>query len=389
MKFPKLKHAMFCRIFIYVVVLGAFFVPIAILLSLSFITETIKALGVLLLIVLLLVYLVKNFIVLMAMDILLASLYCQNTARRSFNLYKKRSIVKIQRSIIHHGREQVPTALCPKPDILRYKAQISQTVYCRSIEKIIATYSCEFLDEVEYQKIINSASANVKALIGHKKTIRTDPSQKNVPIHTVGVIVIFAMHVDEKLNVKLFDFVGKQAGDGWKYAIMPCVIDTQTMRCTFDSVRIPYVGMEYPVKNRGYHLIKKHVFGGKIPRKGNELLISIKDYNPEESLWEFWHRMKVELILNDKEMKKIFESLKDEEILYEEDYLYLKWQERGVCLNVELDEDRKIVTVDAVDSWSYPRINKISKELINKTEKRISLYFNQMGYTTMFNSIDE
>jgi len=67
----------------------------------------------------------------------------------------------------------------------------------------------------------------------------------------------------------------------------------------------------------------------------------------------------------------------------------LKWQERGVCLNVELDEDRKIANVDTVDLWSYPKANKISKECVNKIQKKIKSYFAQMGYITMFDFTDE
>ena len=86
LNFPKLKNALLCRILVYVVVLGGFIAPIVIVVSLKFVPEAIKVIASLGLAVGLLIYLFKNFVLLMAMDVGLAVLRCHNTARKHFVL---------------------------------------------------------------------------------------------------------------------------------------------------------------------------------------------------------------------------------------------------------------------------------------------------------------
>lgn len=62
------------------------------------------------------------------------------------------------------------------------------------------------------------------------------------------MIVIFADRVEEQLRTELSDTVGKGGGDGSETAALPCVVDLERRSCTFDSMRLPYVGFGYPVK---------------------------------------------------------------------------------------------------------------------------------------------
>ena len=75
MKFPKLKNALLCRILVYVVVLGGFIAPIMIVANLKVVPEAIKVIVSIGLAVGLLIYLLKNFALLMAMDVGLAMLH--------------------------------------------------------------------------------------------------------------------------------------------------------------------------------------------------------------------------------------------------------------------------------------------------------------------------
>ena len=88
MKFPKLKHALLCRILVYVVILGGFIAPMIIVANLKFVPEAAKVIVGIGLAVGLLIYLLKNFVLLMAMDVGLAMLHCHNTARKHFVLPK-------------------------------------------------------------------------------------------------------------------------------------------------------------------------------------------------------------------------------------------------------------------------------------------------------------
>ncbi len=78
MHFPQLKNALFCRILVYIVVLGGFLAPIIIVANLKFVPEAVKIIVGIGLAVGLLVYLFKNFVLLMTMDTMLAMLHCHD-----------------------------------------------------------------------------------------------------------------------------------------------------------------------------------------------------------------------------------------------------------------------------------------------------------------------
>ncbi|MBQ7330630.1 MAG: hypothetical protein IJW94_02410 [Oscillospiraceae bacterium] len=389
MKSPKLKHALLCRILVYIVVLGGFIAPIIIVVNLKFVPEAIKVIVGIGLAVGLLVYLIKNFVLLMAMDVGLAMLHCHNTARKHFVLPKSFSEQKVEREFTRFGKEYEPSAISPRPETLRYKSNAPMTIYSSGIEKIIATYHIDFLDKSRYQLIVNSATANSKALKGKKKHCFLDKSQKSSPLNRVTVIVIYAKQVDEKLKNNLFDAVCKNGGDGFDTAVLPCVIDVEKKICTFDSMRMPYTGFQYPVKNRGIKIIRKYLFNNKFPFADSlDMLDPIKDMDPEQSLWDFWKTMKKELVSDDKNMKKRFEKMKHRDIIFEDGYIYLKWEDYGLWISVELNEELRMAAIDPIDSWDYPKSHKIAKATIKEIEILINTYFAGLGYTTKYISYE-
>lgn len=389
MKFPRLKNALLCRILVYVVVLGGFITPIILIATLYFVPDAIKVIVGIGLVIALIVYMVNNFILLMAMDVTLATLHCQNTARKSFALPRSFSIKKTENRILQFGKEYSPIAIHPSPYILKYKSNASMTIYSSGIEKIIIAYDIDFLDKSQYHSIINSANENSKFLKGKKKHRFLDKSQKNSPLNRVTVIFIFAKRVDDNFRSDLFKIVCQNGGDGFDTATIPCVVDLETRFATFDSIRIPYVGYQYPVKNRGIKLIRKYLFNNKLTFADSpDTLTPIKDCNPEQSLWAIWKAMKKELILDDKESKKRYEKMNHEDIVFEDGYIYLKWKERGVWLSVEINEEIKEAEIDAVDSWYYPKPNKIAKDTAKEIKGIINIYFSQLGYTTKYISYE-
>ncbi|MBR7092586.1 MAG: hypothetical protein IKI50_05310 [Clostridia bacterium] len=385
MKFPKLKHALLCRILVYVVILGGFIAPMIIVANLKFVPEAAKVIVGIGLAVGLLIYLLKNFVLLMAMDVGLAMLHCHNTARKHFVLPKSFSEQKVERRITRFGKKYEPSAVSPRPETLRYKSNAPITIYASGIEKIIATYHIDFLDKNQYQLIVNSATANSKALKGKKKHHFLDKSQKSSPLNRVTVIVIYARQVDEKLRNSLFDVVCKNGGDGFDTAVLPCVVDLEKQICTFDSMRMPYTGFQYPVKNRGIKIIRQNLFNNKFPFADSlDMLDPIKDMDSEQSLWDFWGTMKKELILDDKEHKRRFEKMQHREIILEDNYIYLKWKERGIWVSVELNEERRTAEIDAIDSWDYPKPHKIAKATIKEIKNLIDTHFAGLGFTTKY-----
>lgn len=391
MNFPKLKHARLCRILTYAVVIGAFIIPIIIIANISIIPIKIKFITGMLLIVGLIIYMLKNFMVLMCMDLMLAILHCYNTARKEFTLPDLFSVEKTEKRISRFGKSYPPTALYPQPKTLRYKLNTPITVYSSGIEKVIAIYHTDFLDKDGYKAIFSSAKVNSKALTGMKKPIFLDKEQKKSPLNRVTIAFIFANKVDESLRSDLFDLVCKEKGDEEEISFLPCVIDLERRVCIFDSLRIPYVGYSYAVKNRGIRIIRKYIFGGKLPLKHNQNMLYMPndDINPEESLWSFWHKLNKEFVLDEKNDKRRFNSMSHREIILEDDCLYIKWEERGISAGVEFIEDSRTAEVALIDLWNYPKSNKVSKKALEEIKKTISIYIAGLGYTTKFVEFDD
>lgn len=390
MKYPKLKNALFCRLIPYFLVIGSCIGAIALLFAIPVLPDIVKVLGMLAILLATLIYMVKNFMVLMAMDITLATLHCKQTARKQFDLRSDRKLSSVEKRFSRFGKGYAPTAIEPKPAALRYRLQPSMTVYCKGTEKVVAVYRTAHLDKNTYQAIVRSALANSKALTGKKKPIFLDKAQKKAPLHRVTVAVIFAEQTESTFAPYLYDAVCRQDGDGDQISFLPCVIDAERRICVFNSERLPYVGFGYPVKNRGIRIIRKAVFGGKLPLKNNpHTMEPMKDVFEEQSLWAFWHDMKKELIQSEKEDKKRYRSMAHGEIRYEDDFLYIKWEDRGLCLHTEKDEEKQTVHVDPISSWDYPKANRIGKKTAAALEKSIALFFAESGYSCVFMSFDD
>ncbi len=389
MKFPKLKNALLCRILVYVVVLGGFIAPIVIAVTSKFVPEAIKVIVSIGLAAGLLIYLFRNLALLMAMDIGLAMVHCYNTARKCFALPKSFSIQKFESRIARFGKSYESIAISPRPESLRYKSNAPITIYSSGIEKIIATYHIDFLDKNLYQLIVQSAAANARALKGKKKHLLFDKSQKSAPLNCVTVIVIYAKRVDEKLRNSLFDVVCKNGGDGFDTAVLPCVIDAEKGICTFDSMTMPYTGFQYPVKNRGIKIIRKYLFNNRFPFADSpDKLDPIQDMDPEQSLWDFWKMMKNEFVSDDKRREKRFEEMKHRDIIFEDGYLYLKWEEYGLWLSVELNEELKTAEIDIMETWDYPKSHKIAKATEKEIKNLLNNYFAELGFTAKYISYE-
>ena len=389
LNFPRLKNALLCRILVYVVILGGFIAPIIVVINLKFIPENVKVIVVIGLAIGLVIYLIKNLVLLMTMDIGLAMLHCQNTARKRFVLPHSFSVQKIEKRISWFGQKYEPISIFPCPETLRYKSNAPITIYSSGIEKVIATYYADILDKDQYRLIVNSAIRNSEALKGKKKHRFLDKSQKSSPLNRVTVIVIYAKQVEEEFRNELFDIVCKNGGDGFDTSVLPCVVDLEKRICTFDSLRIPYMGFQYPVKNRGIKIIRKYLFNNKFPLVDSpDTLDSIKDLNPEQSLWSFWKTTKKELITDDKEIKKRFEKMEHREIVFEDGYIYLKWEDRGIWRSVELNDESRIADIDAIDFWDYPKPNKIAKDTVKEIKNLINTYFAGCGYAVKYISYE-
>ena len=384
MKFPKLKNALLCRILVYVVVLGAFLVPMALIIAnAEFFPIPILLLGVFGPLVGLLIYMLKNAGVLTVIDMMLAMFRCHNMARKKFVLPKIFSQKCVESRISLFGKEYEPTQILPLPHSVRYKFKTPITVFTSGIEKVVLTYHVDFLDKETYLSILRSANANSKALIGKKKALFLDKAQKKSPLSRSTVIFIFAKSVEEEFKENLYKVVCQNEGDGLNITVIPCVVDLEGEYAVFNSLCYPYMN-QYPAKNRGVNMVRNILFGGFLTtRRSPDRIEMPKDYDPDKTLWSYWKEMK-DMLTDQSDAKRRYEPMKHGELVIEEDYIYLKWEERGVWLFFELDEETKVAKVDPVKYWYYPRSTEIAKSTIKEIKSRISAHFAEMGYATKF-----
>ena len=86
--------------------------------------------------------------------------------------------------------------------------------------------------------------------------------------------------------------------------------------------------------------------------------------------------------------KKRFKKMTHKELIFEGGYIYLKWEERGIWLSVEVDEELKKAKIDPVNYWYYPKSNKIAKDTVKEIKGIINSYFFEQGYTTEYISYE-
>ena len=385
MKYPKIKNALLCQIILMSVIIVGSFLPIA---AFILFIPTLELIGVILMLawcVLAVYLLIRYFPVIFAADVILGTIHCHNTAGKRFPLPYNYSRKKLQKAISKFGKGYEAEPNKPLPDEVRYKFSSSQTVYSSGIEKIVLSYSTDLLDKNGYTEIFRSAQGNVRALTGIKKALFLDKAQKSAPLNRVTVVFIFAKCIDEAFRKGLYETVCKKDGDGFDKSFLPCIIDEEAGFCIFNSIRIPYMWFAYPVKNRGIRIIRNLVFGGRLPLAYEEDGVlptgDIAGMDLENtSLWEFLKRLRYELIGREKEDKKRFSSMQNGDVVLDGEYVYVKWDDRGVCLLAQIDEEKHEIVVDRVNMWDYPKQQKIAKKTIVEIVAAIEESLNTLGY---------
>ena len=176
MKYPKLKYPRLCRLLTYIVVIGVWLLPIVIVFQFP-LHDLVRVVVIFASLIGLLLYLFKNIMILMMMDMMLAMLSCHRTARKLYYLPKNRTTESIRRSILRYGAECDTSPIKPSPSALRYKFSNSMTVYSSGIERIVAAYEVDYLDRENYRDIFSSAKTNSQVLIGKKKARFLDSQQ--------------------------------------------------------------------------------------------------------------------------------------------------------------------------------------------------------------------
>ncbi|MBQ8503680.1 MAG: hypothetical protein IJ491_05315 [Clostridia bacterium] len=387
MKYPKIKNALLCRVLMYIVVIGGFLLPIIPISLIPFISEDAKILISFALVVALIIYMVKNLVTLMTVDATLIFINCFRNARTQFDLPDNFSANQIYNKISCFGKPYDSQPVFPQPDLLRYKFKSSWDIYSKGTEKVVAIYQTEHLDKELYLKIFNSAKRNSKTLTGTKKPMFLDKEQKKAPLKRITIVFIFAQTIEERFRSDMYDTLCKQNGDEIDDCYLPCVVDLERKLCSFNSMKFPELGFGRHAINIGIKFISKTIFGRKPSLKNNNHFINVDlDNSLDDSLWTFWKTTKKEVVGDEKERRKHFEKMEHKQIIFdkEDEFIYVKWEDKGLWLSVMINEDNRIVEVDSFDSWDYPKSNMISKKTIKEIEKTISVYFAGIGYSAKF-----
>lgn len=383
MNYPKLRNPLLCRLTPYAVVLGVTAIPIVAVFLLP-VPETLRIVVIFAAVIGFLIYLFCNFAVLIALDMFLAQLCCLQSARTHYSL-SGRSGETILKKLKRFGRQYDPSPVEPRPVCLGYRFSAPISVYTSGIERIVTAYETDMLTRDTYSTILRSAKANSKALMGKKKALFLDSSQKKSPLNRITVVVILAKCVDPRIQADLYKMVCSNCGNEETDCILPCIVDLSGKRCTFNCLRVPYIGFSYAVKNRGIRLVKKLVFGGSLPLKGNAHYIeSMSDVDPDRSVWALWKDLRAQFTGAEDDIKATLEAMEHGQIRIEEDLLYLKWEESGICLLTEMDKEGKNAKLERIANWAYPKNNPIGKKVIFQLETHIIDYFSQKGVQVQF-----
>ena len=393
MKIPKLKHARLCRILTYVTVLGLFLVPPMIVLNIRGISDNAKGVTFFAFLVGLIVYVLKNLFNLMMLDEELAQFQCYQTARTQFELPDGFCVSDVEQRLSAFGEECSCASTLPHPSMLRYQFNRSLLIYAKGTEKVVCTYHTDLLNARTYQAIFLSANANSNVLRGRKQPKFLDRSQRDASLNRVTVPIIFASRVDDSFKKILYKTLCDQEKDGFELSFLPCIIDLERNICIFSSERIAYIGLSYPVKNRGVRIIKKYVFGGNLPLKGNpHMLEKRRDIDPEQSLWSFWRKINREGKEIDEAIEEVehrLETMSSGQIQFENPVLYIKFDERGIEAFVMLNEETKKAEISPICLWDYPKANLISKKDISEIQRMVADYFSNLGYSCEFQSREQ
>ncbi len=388
----KIKNARFCLVFGSILILLISVFPFVFLAIPGF-NDAFKIICFLVLSVLSLYWLIKLLPVLLLAQLVLTTIDCENKARLKFELPKKFNIKDLEKRISKYGKSYEPVTVFPQPEILNYKFKNPVSIYSKGFETIVSTYTTEILTEDIYKSIIKSANINIKNLSGKKKAFFLDSQQKKSPLKRTNIIFIFANAVDESIEKRLFEILSNTDKDGFDNSILPCVINLKKGEIIFNSVALPDVFASNYARNRGIRLIRKKFFRNKLELKNNynfvKPIFNDKAFDREQTLWQLLKSEFDEIILIERKNNQIFKKLSDKQVVFKDDFLYIKYGERGVSLLVEFNEETKIATIDSFDMWDYPKANQISKNTIAVIKKLAISYFANQGYTVKFLSTEE
>ena len=261
----------------------------------------------------------------------------------------------------------------------------------KGLETIVATYSIRNLTNEELKNIIKSAKSNSKNLIGKKSAFFLDKEQKKLPLKRTDIVIIFADSVDATLERNLFNIIIKEDKDGFNESIIPCVFDFENKNIVFNCDWLPDAFSQNYARNRGIKIIKNKILKRKLDFKHNQNFVEFKfeGIDTEQTLFQLLKNENNHFVNFKKKTNNKFKNMKDGEIIFEDDFLYIKIDGKGVAIYIEIIEETKTVNIDTFDLWDYPKTSQIAKKKVSQIQNLATDYFFNKGYTVEFLSTEE
>lgn len=376
----KIKNAKFCKFLIALFIMLVTVFPFLVL-TFGFLALEARLAACLVLLILCVFVLVKFFKTAFTSELILKIIDANNKMRTKFELPENVTKEKIEKNILRFGKGIEPTPVFPQPELLRYQFKAPVTGNAKGIETIISTYSIPNLTNSDFKNIIKSAKSNSRNLKGKKKA----------PLKRTDIIIIFANSVDATFEKHLFDVICKEDADGFDESIIPCVFNFSNNTIVFNCTWLPDAFSEGYARNRGIKIIENKLLENRLDFKRNENYVEFKyeGIDREQTLWQLLKSQEKEFKNIAKTENKRFKNMKDREVTFEDDFLYVKLGEKGVALYSEINEAAKTVNVDSFEFWDYPKTNQISKNAISQIQNLATDYFFREGYTVKFLSTKE
>lgn len=390
MEIFKIKNAKFCSFIIVLILLLITIFPFVVLV-LNFWEMGVRV-GICLILLFVSVFLLIKFSSsAISSELVLKIIEANNKKRTKFDFPKNLSKDKIEKTIRKIGIKCEPTTVFPQPEILQYQFKMPVSAHAKGLETIISTYSIACLTNEELKNIIKSVKSNSKNLKGKKKAFYLDTQQKKSPLKRTDIVLIFADSVDATLENHLFNLICKEDTDGFNESIIPCIFNFENKNIVFNCDWLPDAFSQNYARNRGIKIIKNKILKRKLDFKHNQNFVEFKfeGIDTEQTLFQLLKNENNHFVNFKKKTNNKFKNMKDGEIIFENDFLYIKIDGKGVAIYIEIIEETKTVNIDTFDLWDYPKTSQIAKKKVSQIQNLATDYFFNKGYTVEFLSTEE
>jgi len=385
MKNIKLTQTGLCCFILYLPVI--FLVPSGVLAVLLCQDSAFPPFWLLASLILSLVYLMKNFAIIAATEILLMTLGYWKKDRLYYETNKNgKDAAEIEKNIIerikNHGKTCTEYKVSStKPLLVQFKRCYLFEVYYSSLEKNVILFKTDYLDEKLYRDMMTTSKQIVAQLkTKSKPSLFLTKSERKAPTARAYAVIILADRVDASIP----SLIRKQK-EFDETVILPCAVDLSIGRYYFDGYKDAYFSGK-PVKNYAVDLITALLFKGRLPLKDNDAF----DYSNvdreilDTTLFEWCKTFKEENKAEKKATLKAVKNMQDGEIQVTEDAVYIKKNEKTAEFIICSEEDERPVSLLSDGCWFYPNHTRISKKMYAEIKADVKKYYESQSIDVEF-----